>query len=76
MIEITRPLMTLLDENFDPVPGVTKSSSYAEALEKASMLPDGTYYLQRPAATIEVSGSVVQEVPQYTIALQGSVVLN
>ena len=53
-ITITRPLMTLLDGNGLPVPGVSKSTSEVEAMEKASLLPDGTYYLQRPDATIEV----------------------
>lgn len=54
MIEITRPLMTLLDEFGEPVEGVSKSASEVEAMERASRLPDGTYYLERPSAKIVV----------------------
>lgn len=54
MIEITRPLMTLLDEFGEPIEGVSKSASEVEAMEKASRLPDGTYYLTRPNAKIVV----------------------
>jgi len=74
-ITITRPLMTLLDGNGLPVPGVTKSRSSVEAMEKASQLPDGVYYLQRPDATIEVSGNVVQAIPMYTITHIDEIVL-
>ena len=55
MIEITRPLMTLVDAAGHPIPGVTKSSSEVEAMEKASRLGPGTYGLIRPEATIVVT---------------------
>lgn len=64
VIEITRPLMTLTDDEGVPVVGVTKSASEVEAMEKASRLPDGTYYLDRPTATITVKREGVQPEPE------------
>ena len=61
MIEITRPLMTLCTDDGDPIEGVTRSSSEVEAMEKASILPDGTYLLKRPTATIIVDTGVVNQ---------------
>ena len=66
MIEITRPLMTLLDEFGEPVDGVSKSASEVEAMEKASKLPDGTYYLTRPNAKIVVDRGVEEPEPEPT----------
>ena len=63
MIEITRPLMTLTDYAGIDVPNVSKSSSEVEAMEKASKLPDGTYYLERPNATIVVAQGASVPVP-------------
>ena len=57
-VDITRPLMTLCDENGVPIDGVSKSTSEVEAMEKASHLGPGTYILKRPDATIEVEGEV------------------
>lgn len=68
MIEITRPLMTLVDEFGEVVEGVSKSASEVEAMEKASNLPDGTYYLIRPNAKIVVSDSVYTP-PSYNFPL-------
>lgn len=55
MIEITRPLMTLLHSDGTPVEGVSRSTSEVEAMEKASGLPVGVYILDRPPATISVT---------------------
>lgn len=55
MIEITRPLMTLVDAAGHPIPGVSKSTSEVEAMEKASRLGPGIYGLIRPEATIVVT---------------------
>jgi len=62
MIEITRPLMTLVDEDGNDI-GLSKSSSEVEAMEKASGLAVGTYYLQRPNAKIVVSHGTQEPVP-------------
>lgn len=50
--------MTLTDEEGNDI-GLSKSASEVEAMEKASRLPDGTYLLIRPAATIRVDQGAV-----------------
>lgn len=61
MIEITRPLMTLVDASGHPIPGVSKSTSEVEAMEKASRLGPGVYGLIRPEATITVTADVTAD---------------
>lgn len=58
-VDITRPLMILVDENGVEIPNVSRSTSEVEAMEKASRLPDGIYYLVRPDATIVVNNIAV-----------------
>lgn len=57
-VTITKPNMILVDENQTPVPGVTASTSIEKAMEKASALPNGTYYLKRPDVQITVANTV------------------
>lgn len=54
MSRITTPLMILADQDGKPIKGVAKSTSVAEAQEKAERLGPGTYKVIRPNATIKV----------------------
>lgn len=54
-VDITQPLMTLTDSSGKVIEGISRSTSAVEAMEKATKLPNGTYMLQRPDATITVS---------------------
>lgn len=54
MSRTTTPLMILADQDGKPIKGVTKSTSMAEAQEKAERLGPGTYKVIRPNATIKV----------------------
>ena len=56
-ITITKPNMTLVDDSGKPVEGVTDSTSIEKAMEKASRLPNGTYYLKRPDIKIVVNNN-------------------
>lgn len=56
-ISITRPLLILADEEGNPL-DLPRSASEVEAMEKASLLPDGTYRLIRPDAKIVVEQGV------------------
>lgn len=79
MIEITRPLMTLVDEFGEEIEGVSRSASEVEAMEKASKLPAGTYYLIRPNARIVIDYAVTAEpveIPAYLINGVQDVVLD
>lgn len=46
-------LITLLDADGNPVPGVSQSHTELEAASKASQLPPGTYYLQPPRVRLD-----------------------
>ncbi len=50
----TSPLMTLVSEFHEPIPGVKKSTSIAEGVEKAEKQGPGTYWLLRPPVKIVI----------------------
>lgn len=54
MITKNFPPMTMTDDQGVPVPGVPQFADDAEAICAASGLSDGTYFLERPTATIVV----------------------